>query len=362
MARAVRYPGADTIDLGGGISDGATYTVANANSDLMLSIAGGSTADGAYATQQNTDNATDQQWRFVQQPSGFFRIFNVAGGKVLGVENQSTANGAKILQWDDNGTLDHEWTVAPHPAGGYTVANRGTGKILEIPNASTTTGTTAVQWSDTGCACQRWNLAQSALPPLGTGQYTLVNKNSGKHLDIPGASNATGTAADQWQNSACPCQLFTFQSAGGGSWTIKNVSSNLNLDIRSGSTTPGAAVVQSTPSIADSQKWTLTDAGDGYYKPKNVNSGFNGGVAQSTNSNGAAVVQWNDLTVDDQLWPTLSGRRRCRTRRRTSIATPCEELGAGVAAQPMGRGEGMLGGRLSVDATRLLTTPDHLIA
>ncbi|MET9793495.1 RICIN domain-containing protein [Streptomyces canus] len=291
-----------TIDLGGGISDGATYSVSNAGSNLMLSIAGGSTANGTNATQQNADNATDQQWRFVQQSSGYFKILNVASGKVLGVENQSTADGAKILQWDDNGTLDHEWAVAPNPAGGYSLTNRVTGKYLEIPNASTTAGTIAGQWSGTSCACQRWNVTQTALPTLGTGQYVLVNKNSGKYLDIPQGSTATGTATQQWQNSACFCQLFTFQSAGGGAWTIRNVNSNLNLDIRNGSTTAGAAVVQNTPSTANSQKWTLTDAGNGYYELKNVGSAFNAAVAQSSTSNGAAVVQWNDLNIDDQFW------------------------------------------------------------
>ncbi|WP_406173742.1 RICIN domain-containing protein [Streptomyces canus] len=291
-----------TIDLGGGISDGATYTVSNAGSNLMLSIAGGSTANGTNATQQNADNATDQQWRFVQQSSGYFKIVNVASGKVLGVENQSTADGARILQWDDNGTLDHEWAVAPNPAGGYSLTNRVTGKYLEIPNASTATGTAAGQWSGTSCACQRWNVTQAALPALGTGQYVLVNKNSGKYLDIPQGSTATNTAAQQWQNSACFCQLFTFQSAGGGAWTIRNANSNLNLDIRSGSTTAGAAVVQNAPSTANSQKWTLTDAGNGYYELKNVGSGFNAAVAQSSTTNGAAVVQWNDLNIDDQFW------------------------------------------------------------
>ncbi|MFJ1806896.1 MULTISPECIES: RICIN domain-containing protein [unclassified Streptomyces] len=205
-------------------------------------------------------------------------------------------------QWDDNGTLDHEWAVAPNAAGGYTLTNRVTGKALEIPNASTSAGAIADQWSDTGCACRRWNLTQTALPPLGTGQYVLVNKNSGKYLDIPNGSTATGTAVGQWQNSACLCQLFTFQSAGGGAWTIKNANGNLNLDIRSGSTTAGAAVVQNTPSAAGSQKWTLTDAGNGYYELKNVNSGLNAGVAQSSTTNGAAVVQWNDVNVDDQQW------------------------------------------------------------
>ncbi len=290
------------VDLGGGISNGATYTLSNANSDLKLTIAGGSTTNGTTATQRTTTNATDQQWRFVQQPSGYFKIFNVASGKVLGVENQSTANGARILQWDDNGTLDHEWAVAPHQAGGYTITNRVTGKYLEIPNASTTVGTTAVQWSGTDCACQRWNFTQTALPPLGTGQYVLVNKNSGKYLDIPQASTTAGTAANQWRNSACRCQLFTFQSAGNGAWNIRNVNSNLNLDIRASAGTAGAAVVQHTASGADSQKWTLVDAGEGYYRLRNVNSTLVAGVAQSSTADGAAVVQWNSVDVDDQLW------------------------------------------------------------
>ncbi|NUR03550.1 MAG: ricin-type beta-trefoil lectin domain protein [Streptomyces sp.] len=291
-----------TIDLGNGISDGATYTVSNAGSKLMLTIAGGSTTNGTYATQQNADNANDQQWRFVQQPSGYFKIFNVASGKVLGVENQSTANGAKILQWDDNGTADHEWAVAPHPAGGFTVINRLTGKNLEIPSGSTTAGTIAGQWDATGCACQRWNLTQTALPPLGTGQYVLVNKNSGKYLEIPSGSTTAGTAADQWQNTAYTCQLFTFQSAGSGAWNIRNVNSNLNLDIQGSSSTAGAAVIQNTASAANSQKWTLTDAGGGYYKLQNVNSALVAGVAQSSTANGAAVIQWGSAGLDDQLW------------------------------------------------------------
>ncbi|MBE8472162.1 RICIN domain-containing protein [Streptomyces justiciae] len=289
------------VDLGGGISNGATYTAANANSGLRLTIAGGSTTNGTTATQQATTNATDQQWRFVQQSSGYFKIFNVASGKVLGVENQSTADGARVLQWDDNGTLDHEWAVAPHPEGGYTITNRVTGKYLEIPNASTTAGAGAAQWSGTGCACQRWNLAQTALPPLGTGQYVLVNKNSGKYLDIPQASTATNTAVNQWRNSGCFCQLFTFQSAGNGAWTLKNVNSGLNLDIRDASSAAGAVVVQNTASTADSQKWTLVDAG-GYYKLRNVNSALVVGIAQSSTADGAAVIQWNSVDVDDQLW------------------------------------------------------------
>ncbi len=290
-----------TIDLGGGISDGATYTASNANSHLMLTIAGGSTTNGTYATQQNADNASDQKWKFVQQTSGYFKIFNVASGKVLGVENQSTANGAKVLQWDDNGTLDHEWAVAPDPAGGFTAVNRISGKLLEIPSASTTVGTIAGQWAPTGCACQRWNLTQTALPSLATGQYRLINKNSGKFLEIPGASTTVGKQAGQWVNTANNCQLWTFQSVSGGAWTVKNVNSGLFLD-NNGSTSSGAAIVQNSSSTANSQKWTLTDAGGGYFKLVNAGSGLVADVASASTANGALIVQSADNGADDELW------------------------------------------------------------
>ncbi|MFI7296137.1 RICIN domain-containing protein [Streptomyces sp. NPDC050121] len=290
-----------TIDLGGGISDGATYTMSNANSHLMLTIVGGTTTNGTFATQQNADNATDQQWKFVQQTSGYFKIFNVASGKLLGVQNASTANGAKVLQWDDNGTLDHEWAVAPNPAGGFTAINRNSGKYLEIPSASTTVGTAAGQWDNTGCACQRWNLTQTALPNLATGQYRLINKNSGKIMEIPGASTTVGRQAGQWVNTANNCQLWTFTSQSGGAWTVKNVNSGLFLD-NNGSASAGAAVVQNSSSTANGQKWTLTDAGNGYFKLVNVGSGLVADVASASTANGALIVQSTDTGADDELW------------------------------------------------------------
>jgi predicted secreted protein len=228
----------------------------------------------------------------------------VASGKVLGVQNQSTANGAKVLQWDDNGTLDHEWAIAPNPAGGFTATNRISGKYLEIPSASTAVGTAAGQWSDTGCACQRWNLAQTALPNLATGQYRLVNKNSGKFMEMPGASTAAGKQAGQWVNTANNCQLWSFTSAGSGAWTVKNVNSGLFLD-DNGSTSAGAAVVQNASSTASSQKWTLTDAGGGYYKLVNSGSGLVADVASASTANGALIVQSADNGADDELWQVV---------------------------------------------------------
>ena len=134
-------------------------------------------------------------------------------------------------------------------------------------DASTAPGTAADQWSATGCACQRWNLTETALPPLGTGQYVLVNKNSGQYLEIPRASTAAGTQADQWPDSVCGCQLWTFHAAAGGAWTLQNVNSGLDLDIAN-----------------------------------DANSGLVAGVGGSSATPGAGVIQWTNVDVNDQLW------------------------------------------------------------
>ncbi|MCH5676551.1 RICIN domain-containing protein [Streptomyces gilvus] len=67
-----------------------------------------------------------------------------------------------------------------------------------------------------------------------------MNRLTGKYLEIPAASTTAGTAADQWQNPACDCQLWTFQSQSGDAWTLQNVRSGLKLNIGNASTAAGA--------------------------------------------------------------------------------------------------------------------------
>jgi hypothetical protein len=44
----------------------SAYTLKNSNSQLLLGIQGGSTADGAPAVQWTADGSANQQWQLVQ--------------------------------------------------------------------------------------------------------------------------------------------------------------------------------------------------------------------------------------------------------------------------------------------------------
>ena len=50
----------------------------------------------------------------------------------------STADGTRIQQWTDQDTANQQWKLRPTGDGYYELVNRNSGKYLEIPNASST--------------------------------------------------------------------------------------------------------------------------------------------------------------------------------------------------------------------------------
>lgn len=294
-----------TVDLGGGISNGAVYKVSNANSNLVLDIDGASTSDGATAVQATDTGATDQQWRFNLQANGYYKITNINSGKVLGISGQSTANGAVALEWSDNGTPDHEWAVQNTTQGGYKIINRNSGLNLEVYQASTASGATVDQWQDNGGSNQRWNFTQVSPPSFTTGQFVLVNKKSGKYLDVYQGSTADGATIDQWENTGYNGQIWTLQATDSGYYRIVSLNSGKVLDISQSSTSAGAAAIQWSNYGGSSQQWKPVDTGGGYFKLINRNSGLALGIGGGATSNGAAAIQWTDNGATDQQWQLI---------------------------------------------------------
>ncbi|HEY1216272.1 MAG TPA: RICIN domain-containing protein, partial [Bryobacteraceae bacterium] len=291
-----------TVDLGGGISDGAVYKLNNVNSNLVLDINGGSTSQGASAVQATDAGTTDQQWRFNLLADGYYKITNSKSGLVLGITNESTSNGAVALQWGDNGTPDHEWAVQNTTQGGYKIINKNSGLNLEVYQASTASGATVDQWQDTGNSNQRWNFTQISPPSFTTGTFVLINKNSGKYLDVYQDSTANGATIDQWSDTGYNCQIWTLQATDSGYYRITSVNSGKELDVSGGSTSAGAPVIQWQNNGGNNQQWKPVDAGGGYFKLVNRNSGLVLGINGGSTSDGATALQATDNGTTDHLW------------------------------------------------------------
>ena len=149
----------------------------------------------------------------------------------------------RTLQTTQQGIID---AIMSEIGTYYKIINRNSGKALDVSNGSTTDGAAVVQNTYTGSNSQQWELIN-----VGLNNYELVNRNSGKPLEIWGWSTADGALADQWTYMGAGSYNQQWQKidVGSGYSELLNTASNKPLDVFGWSTADGAAVGQ----------WTLGD-------------------------------------------------------------------------------------------------------
>jgi hypothetical protein len=75
----------------------------------------------------------------------------------------------------------------------YILVNRNSGKALDVYNLATTDGARITQWARNDGSQQQWQFVDS-----GGGFYRLKSRLSGKVLDVHNFSTADGGAIVQW--------------------------------------------------------------------------------------------------------------------------------------------------------------------
>ncbi|TYP77487.1 cellulase family glycosylhydrolase [Paenibacillus methanolicus] len=123
----------------------------------------------------------------------------------------------------------------------YRIVNRHSGKALDVNGYSTADGAAVNQYAYTGGYNQQWELLH-----VGLNNYQLINRNSGKVLEIGGWSSSDGAAAQQWAHSGLGGynQQWQMIDVGGGYFEFKNVASGKYLEVFGWSTNDSATVGQ----------------------------------------------------------------------------------------------------------------------
>jgi hypothetical protein len=135
--------------------------------------------------------------------------------------------------------------------------------------------------------------------------YDVINRRSGKLLNVRGSSTLTGADAEQWADGEFPSQQWRLVAAGSGYYKVQNRNSGLILGVAGGSSADGAAIEQWTDGGWTSQHWQLVDAGGGFFKLRNRATGKLLDVSGSSLTNGANVVQWGDNGGPNQQWQVV---------------------------------------------------------
>ncbi|MBQ1011785.1 RICIN domain-containing protein, partial [Micromonospora sp. M51] len=136
----------------------------------------------------------------------------------------------------------------------------------------------------------------------GAVRHTVVNRASGKALDVPDLSGATGVQLIQWTPNGGANQAWLMAGAVGGVTTMTSVSSGLLADVEASSTAEGARVIQWTATGGGNQQWRVVAASGDFVKLVNVQTGKVLAVAGGASTNGAVIVQQADTGSASQHW------------------------------------------------------------
>ncbi|GAA5051507.1 hypothetical protein HNP84_006439 [Thermocatellispora tengchongensis] len=132
--------------------------------------------------------------------------------------------------------------------------------------------------------------------------YVLVNRNSGKALDVYNLATNDGARITQWSRNNQNQQQWQFVDSGGGYYRIKSRHSGKVLDVYNWSTANGAGIVQWTDHNGANQQWRLADSPDGYVRFISRHSNKALEVQGGSTADGANIVQYDDWGGTNQQW------------------------------------------------------------
>ncbi|WP_182881203.1 family 43 glycosylhydrolase [Microbispora sp. H10949] len=132
--------------------------------------------------------------------------------------------------------------------------------------------------------------------------YVLVNRNSGKVLDVYNWATNDGAPLVQYSRNDGAWQQWQFVDSGGGYYRLKSRHSGKVVDISGRSTADGADVIQYTDKNATNQQFRVVDTDSGYVKLINRNSGKALEVWEWSTADAGRISQYTDLNGANQQW------------------------------------------------------------
>lgn len=142
-------------------------------------------------------------------------------------------------------------------------------------------------------------------PNIPTDFTKIIAKNSGKALNVKGASKDNGASLIQYGPTAnAENELFKFIRLGDGYHRIESKVSGKVLDVTAGADTMsnGAVIRQWDWCNTDNQKFRVEPVGDGYYRIIAKHSLLVLTVLNASTADSGGIIQYEWVTKDNQKW------------------------------------------------------------
>jgi hypothetical protein len=308
--------------------------IKNVNSGRCLSVPNFANVGGTVVQQSGCNGARNQQFFLNLAQAGTNAGYQIRtayqGARNLAILGGSSDSGAPLVIWDTPGTGEEIFQLTLQADGSYSIVSANSGKCLDVPGASTADNVNIQQYDCHSASNQRWRIT-----PLNTTTsfgMNLIAQHSGKCLDVAGG----GTGAATIQQYDCLRQgnqhwrLGTKTVAGGLSYyEVIAMHSGQCMDVVGGSTANNAGVQQYPCTGGNNQKWRFDVGTDGYVRVINKASGRCLDIPNASTATGVALQQFTCSTTssNQRFWYGLVDTRH------VVVVEPAHADGTGRATQ-----------------------------
>jgi hypothetical protein len=199
------------------------------------------------------------------EASQLYKICNKMSGKCLGVVNGSTADNANVEQRAFSAAAGQTWQILQVAPGTYKIVNKTSGRVLDL------NGSQVVQRTYTGAASQHVPLTYLVSEPgfanlkMSTNLGSVFGPENGSSIDGALIKTTTNSTIDYAKWSFIAVSLATFDP-GVPYRLVPQHATTMAVEVPYGSTTNGTLAQQYNSWNGDMQKFFVADAGGGNVK------------------------------------------------------------------------------------------------
>jgi len=272
--------------------------------DFALSVA--HTTNGTPVNRKAYQNTSFHHWALRDAGNDYFWIESrAARGKALEVWGYSEQSGAPIMLYDFVGGDNQLWGVEDQGAGYYQLINKFSGKSLDVPISSSpiVAITQYGYWGGDNQIFKSTSIANGSTAAFGnyTPDWVAISPrhDPAQCLDIPNTNN--GQTIYQWGCHSGLNQDWKFnETQDGYVWIESRFARGKAIEVGGFAQHNGGDIVLWRYLGGVNQKWQKADIGSGYYTFTSQDSGLNLDIDLNTQGNSANLQQWQYLGWHNQ--------------------------------------------------------------
>lgn len=305
------------------ISEGEYHIVSVLDESKGLDVVGASVDNGANIDLYPNLSDPNQVFDVTYLGDGSYKIINQHSGRSLDCADAGTSAGTNLQQWDYSNDPQKQWIIKETGDGeSFYIVSKKSGLYIDVDNASTDNGTNIKLYTPNNSNAQKWKFitwGKNVGKTISEGEYHIASRlNSNMCLDVHAASKDNSANIDLYTNITTPEQVFVVSYLGDGYYKIINKYSGKSLDLQDAKCVSCTNIQQYDYSDDGQKQWVIKPTSDG--KAFNIISkkgglciDVEGGAANDLQNihgyinNGTVAQQWKFIAWQgDNATQTLS--------------------------------------------------------